>query len=132
MALDGSGSDAFGDSVAVWGDTVVVGTGFEDSNGVGMNPPSQADNSLSESGAAYVFTGLGPPVADAGPDQLVHIPSGGTADVALDGSGSSNLGGDPLIYTWTGAVPRRRRYRDERDGDGDATARSPHRDADRR
>ena len=104
-ASNTGGSDAFGDSVAVWGDTVVVGTGFEDSNGVGMNPPSQADNSLSESGAAYVFTGLGPPVADAGPDQLVHIPSGGTADVALDGSGSSNLGGDPLIYTWTGPFP---------------------------
>ena len=98
-------NDRFADSVAVWGDTVVVGAFLEDSNGVGVNPPSQADNSLLGSGAAYVFTGLGPPVADAGPDQLVHIPSGGTADVALDGSGSSNLGGDPLIYTWTGPFP---------------------------
>ena len=47
--------DRFGRSVAVSGDTVVVGAYLEDSNGVGVNPPSQADNSLSFSGAAYVF-----------------------------------------------------------------------------
>ena len=84
---------------------MVVGAERESSNGVGVNPPSQADNSLSESGAAYVFTGLGSPVADAGPDQLLHVPGGGTADLTLDGSGSINPSGGPLIYTWTGPFP---------------------------
>ena len=42
-----------------------------------------------------------PPVADAGSDQLVTAAPGGTAMVTLDGSGSSDPDGDPLIFTWT-------------------------------
>jgi len=45
--------DKFG-SVALDGDTLAVGTTREDSNATGVNG-DQADNSLSESGAAYVF-----------------------------------------------------------------------------
>ncbi len=48
-------NDGFGKSVAVSGDIAVVGAPFEDSNGTGVNPASQADNSASSSGAAYVF-----------------------------------------------------------------------------
>ena len=51
-------SDLFGISVAVSGDTAVVGARREDSNGTGVNPPSQANNSAGDSGAAYVFDGL--------------------------------------------------------------------------
>jgi len=48
-------SDFFGESVAVSGDTVVVGAFNEFSNATGVNG-SQSDNSARSSGAAYVFT----------------------------------------------------------------------------
>ena len=48
-------NDRFGLSVAVSGDTVVVGASDEDSNATGVNG-NQADNSASGSGATYVFT----------------------------------------------------------------------------
>ncbi|MEZ5352872.1 MAG: FG-GAP repeat protein [Bryobacteraceae bacterium] len=47
-------SDWFGSSVAISGDTVVVGALGEDSNATGING-NQADNSASNAGAAYVF-----------------------------------------------------------------------------
>ena len=50
--------DSFGKSVAVSGNTVVVGADQEDSNATGVNGNS-ADNSALESGAAYVFTRSG-------------------------------------------------------------------------
>ena len=46
--------DLFGYSVAVSGDTVVVGAYGEDSNATGVNG-DQTDNSARDSGAAYVF-----------------------------------------------------------------------------
>src|SRR6266568_2258439 len=52
------GGDAFGQSVAVSGDTVVVGAHFEDSNATGVNG-NQANNSAGDSGAAYVFARSG-------------------------------------------------------------------------
>jgi hypothetical protein len=48
-------SDRFGWSVAVSGDTVVVGAPRESSNANGVNG-NQNDNSFGEAGAAYVFT----------------------------------------------------------------------------
>ncbi len=47
-------NDFFGLSVAVSGDTVVVGASGEDSNAVGVNG-NQNDNGAGSSGAAYVF-----------------------------------------------------------------------------
>ncbi|MEO7433558.1 MAG: FG-GAP repeat protein, partial [Dokdonella sp.] len=55
--LKGSTTDAgdlFGNSVAIAGDTVVVGAPREDSNAIGVNG-NQSDNSATDSGAAYVF-----------------------------------------------------------------------------
>ena len=97
--------DRLGNSVAVSGDTVVIAAWAEASQGMGANPPFGDDDSVANSGAAYIFTGLGPPFANAGPDQLLYIPGGGTSDVILDGSASSNPVGNPLIYTWTGPFP---------------------------
>jgi hypothetical protein len=47
--------DAFGRSVAVSGNTVVIGAPYEDNNATGVNG-NQADNSAADSGAAYTFT----------------------------------------------------------------------------
>ena len=47
-------STVFGRSVAVSGDTVVVGADGEESNATGING-DQDDNSASYAGAAYVF-----------------------------------------------------------------------------
>jgi hypothetical protein len=50
--------DQFGFSVAIVGDTVVVGAVNEDSNATGVNG-AQSNNSQSQAGAAYVFTRSG-------------------------------------------------------------------------
>jgi hypothetical protein len=50
--------DLFGRSVAVSGDTVVVGARWEDSNATGVNG-NQADDSAFAAGAAYVFVRSG-------------------------------------------------------------------------
>lgn len=53
-ASNTGGSDYFGSAVAISGDTVVIGAILEDSNAVGVNG-NDADNSMNNSGAAYVF-----------------------------------------------------------------------------
>jgi hypothetical protein len=72
-------SDNFGISVAVSGDTVVVGAHQEDSSTTGVN--STPDESASASGAAYVFIG-----ATAGPlpDSVVSRKGHGTPPVDRD------------------------------------------------
>src|SRR5690349_20279044 len=50
--------DNFGQSVAVSGDTMVVGAPGEDSTATGVNG-DQSDNSAAGSGAAYVFVRQG-------------------------------------------------------------------------
>jgi hypothetical protein len=54
-ASNAEAGDYFGGSVAVTGDTVVIGAYAEASNTTGVNGGG-ADNSASASGAAYVFT----------------------------------------------------------------------------
>ena len=57
-ASNARAGDWFGSSVAVSGDTVVVGARFEDSGAQGIDG-NQADSSAPDSGAAYVFTRTG-------------------------------------------------------------------------
>ncbi len=54
-------ADGLGVSLALSGDgdTLAVGTTSEDSNGTGVDPNAQSDNSLGGSGAVYVFTRSG-------------------------------------------------------------------------
>src|SRR5437667_6205519 len=47
-------NDLFGWSVAISGDTMVIGAPLEDSNATGVNG-NQTNNSATDSGAAYVF-----------------------------------------------------------------------------
>lgn len=47
--------DAFGHSVAVSGNRVVVGANQEQSQGTGVDSPFESDNSQDASGAAYIF-----------------------------------------------------------------------------
>ncbi|WP_345738692.1 IPT/TIG domain-containing protein, partial [Prosthecobacter algae] len=54
-------NDYFGWSVAVSGDTVVVGANLEDGGATSIN--STPDEGADNSGAAYIFSGLGPEVA---------------------------------------------------------------------
>ena len=55
-ASNSEADDRFGSSVAISGDTVVVGALVEDSSATGVNHPTgQSDNSADGSGAAYVF-----------------------------------------------------------------------------
>jgi hypothetical protein len=57
-ASNTGGDDAFGHSVALSGDRVVIGAPGEDSNAIGVNG-EQSDNSATNSGAAYVFVRRG-------------------------------------------------------------------------
>ncbi|MFQ5449229.1 MAG: HYR domain-containing protein [Nitrospinaceae bacterium] len=43
-----------------------------------------------------------PPIADAGADQVVEQEGPAGSNVTLNGSGSSDPDGDPLVLTWTG------------------------------
>lgn len=54
-ASNPSQGDEFARALSLSGDTLVVGAHSESSNGTGVNPPTQANNSASGSGAAYVF-----------------------------------------------------------------------------
>jgi hypothetical protein len=54
-ASNTEGTDQFGCSVSISGERIVVGALEEDSNSTGVNG-SEADNSATNSGAAYVFT----------------------------------------------------------------------------
>jgi hypothetical protein len=82
--------DDFGASVAVSGDTVVVGARAEDSNAVGVNG-DQGDNSESVAGAAYVFVRMGTSWS-----QQAYLKASNTAGGSFFGH-SVDVSGDTVI-----------------------------------
>jgi hypothetical protein len=126
-ASNTNAGDRFGQSVAVAGDTVVVGAPLEASAATGVNG-NQADNSAAFAGAAYVFVRSGTLWSqqaylkasnmDADDDFGVSVAiSGDTVVVAADGEGSAATGVDGnqadnsaalagAAYVFTGQGPR--------------------------
>ncbi|MBN1632461.1 MAG: cell wall-binding repeat-containing protein [Thermoleophilia bacterium] len=114
--------DLFGASVAVSGDTVVVGAPAEDSSATGING-NQSDNSAGSSGAAYVFArdgtiwsqqaylkasntdandSLGEAVAVAGNIVAVGAPGERSNATGIDGNQSDNSAVDAgAVYVYT-------------------------------
>ncbi len=82
-----SAYDRFGNAVAVSGQTAVIGARFESSSTTGIN--STPDENASIAGAAYIFTGLGPPIPEiAVAAGSTDIPNGGSShfgNVAVTG-----------------------------------------------
>ena len=119
--------DAFGASLALDGDTLVVGAAFEDSRATGVGG-AEADDSLLASGAAYVFTrtgstwtqqayikasntdandGFGGSVAVDGDTLVVTAAGEDSAAVGVDGvqiDGSSTGSGAVYVFTRAGAT----------------------------
>ena len=74
-------------------------------NGV-LEPGEQCDDGNTVNGdgcSATCQTENRPPVAEAGPDQVVFAGGNCSADVTLNGTGSTDPDGDPLTYVWTGS-----------------------------
>ncbi|MHC4091383.1 MAG: hypothetical protein ACYSVY_14105, partial [Planctomycetota bacterium] len=106
--------DQFGNSVAVSGDTVVVGAPDEDSSATGVNG-NEADNSAGDSGAAYVFVrsgtswsqeaylkasntdpadGFGSSVAISGDTVVVAAPGEASSATGVNGNQADNSAAD--------------------------------------
>ena len=100
------GNDQFGASVAVSGDTVVVGANQEAGNATGIDG-NPADNSASSAGAAYIFTGLGPVVLTP-LEQWRQLHFGSTANIS-DAADSFDFDKDGLVnlLEWAaGTLPK--------------------------
>jgi len=88
-------SDYFGSSVAISGNTVVVGARWEQSGAAGVGA-NQADNSLSGAGAAYVFTRSGTVWSQ---QAYIKASNPGQYD---NFAGAISLSGDTLVVGATG------------------------------
>ena len=84
--------DWFGNSVAASGDTVVIGAQLEDSSTMGVN--STPDEGGADSGAAYIFTGLGPSLTALQIWRQQYFGAASNSDNAADGF---DFDGDGLV-----------------------------------
>ena len=113
-APNAGANDQFGSSVAVSGETVVIGAIFESSNSTGINGNANNDLALN-SGATYIFTGGGlpdiaieqpadSPVATGATKTLIALPgSASEAVFTLRNTGNRRLyltgNPDPVLLT---------------------------------
>jgi hypothetical protein len=91
--------DYFGQSVAISGDTVVVGATEEASNATGVNG-SQSDNSAGGSGAAYVFTGLGVATVTT-PTSVSSAATSATLGGNVTSAGGATITARGIVYSQT-------------------------------
>jgi hypothetical protein len=99
-------NDVFGWSVAIDGDTAVVGAYGESSAATGVNG-NQADNTAAGAGAAYAFVGLGAPghtlTITSGPSGTPNpVESGGTATLSVTAVDSLK---HAVTYGWSASCP---------------------------
>ena len=67
-----------------------------------VGKPGENTGGQAGSGAVFLVTSNRPPVADAGENRTVSANASCQAQVALDGSASSDPDGDTLSYAWSG------------------------------
>jgi len=97
LKASNTGSDNFGGSVAISGDTIVASTINEASNATGING-NQADNSLTEAGAAYIF-------APAIPESITIASSPSGLSFTTTGTGcAAGSYTTPKTLTWNAAA----------------------------
>lgn len=89
-ASNTNAGDLFGRAVAISGDTIVVGADGEDSNATGING-NQVDNSLTNSGAAYVFVRTGTTWS-----QQAYLKASNTGELDFFGL-SVSISGDTIV-----------------------------------
>jgi hypothetical protein len=132
-ASNTGGGDLFGWSVAISGDTIVVGAQREDSNATGVNA-SQSNNNAADSGAAYVFVrsgttwtqqaylkasnaeifdGFGVSVAISGDIIVVGAPFEGSSATGVNGEQDNNdisLSGAAYVFVRSGSTWSQQAY----------------------
>jgi hypothetical protein len=83
------------------GDNTAAPTPAVDLDGAARIVDGNFDGNARVDMGAYEYVNT-PPTAAAGPDQTVVADASCVAVVGLNGTGSSDPDGDPLIYSWTG------------------------------
>ena len=116
-ASNAGAGDHFGESVALSGDSLVVGASDEDSSAVGVNG-NQTSNSAPDSGAAYVFKRTGTTWTQQAYLKASTTHAGDafgwavalSGDTAAVGAALGGVGGAAYVYTRSGSTWTHRAY----------------------
>jgi hypothetical protein len=103
LAIDIDNPEQFGFSVAISGETVVVGAPYEHNNATGVNGNGyNRDETANSSGAAYVFT---IPASNTPPGTNVTVQSGNTTITFANVSTAGNTTATPIDPSSAGTLP---------------------------